>query len=283
MDDSNRLRALSTDMMTLHPWQEAGEDEGTWRIFADVSFGTALVGADPAIPVSFRLSLKRVRINLMLPATDPALTFAPHSIARKPGGTGAIQKKATAEKVAENRSSVEAAGGVSSVWAAGKAWIQAKVGSSTANTTRLEEETTTDTFSIVVSGNQIDQRTASWLVEATHADRLSRSPWDAAEARAVVKDAAHKTRRDGMEAGGIVFEAVCAREDLIVEDLQLKDPGLTVTLLESFHQKAKKAALTQYIRSELERNGLHAENIDSEFGKLTILNHLIESIDVRKD
>ena len=279
MENSNELRAF-TDVMTLYAWQQQTNDPARWQIFADVNFRTARIGAEPEIPVRFRLRLKRVEIKLVLPQSDPLLSLDPNFIARDDGGTGLVREKTTRIDGTEAGKSRKRSLSLSAIWKL----LQPALGAENTNNSKthsaISKEAEEEMFRMQVTGSIASSRIATWEVEARETETLQRSPWDAARPRAVVVDNGHAGRRYGMEAGGIRFEAVCAREDLEIDQVELKDRDWIRTLTESSYRRAQEAAVNQHIRDELQKNGLAAENIEDRYGRIVILDRLITNFDV---
>lgn len=60
----------------------------------------------------------------------------------------------------------------------------------------------------------------------------------------------------------------CRREDLVIEDLEVKDAGIWDAAKKRLGFKNRMAAAISYIRDRLSDEGLEVNNIEDVFGKL---------------
>lgn len=283
MSNANQLRAF-TEVTTIHAWQESNDGGKTLKIYADVSFRTVGVGAEPEIPVRFKLSLKRAKINLILPRSDPALVFEKKELARSEKGMDPSPIKTTREKLSRRKKFAELTSSIVAKFGGLlDAGISSKISHEVEKESKVVTETTEEQFKMRVSGNIISDSVAAWHVEAQSSDRLAHSPWDASTPRATIRDTAFEGRRDGVEAGGISFEISCAMDDLIIEEVEIKNPTMKQRLNGSAYKAAADAAIIQYIRDELRKSGLESRYIEDKFGSVTLANRLVGLGDVRED
>lgn len=277
MNAGNRLRALA-DVVTLDPIQElVPERAGRYNIYADVFFQTVRIGAEDETPIRFRLSLKRAEVLLRLPETDPLLHIDFGSVQRKPEQERSKSRRLKVEQGEKFQKAQKIAS--SSLFSS----LALKLGFSTEGQKAqdkdirrtIEEEE--EIFSMRVVGRRLNAKEARWSVEAGDAAVLRNAPWDQNTPLAVVVDQGFEDRRPGMEAGGITFEIRCTREDLSIDEVELKSPSLLQKHSQSSNRRAQTMAINQYIKSQLSERHLDASNIEDPFGSITLLNALIEN------
>jgi hypothetical protein len=73
-------------------------------------------------------------------------------------------------------------------------------------------------------------------------------------------------------------EVKCRREDLIIEDLEIKDETLWQAAKRKAGFKNRLAAAESYIREHLSKEGLEVKNIEDVFGTVTLGSVTAESV-----
>jgi len=73
------------------------------------------------------------------------------------------------------------------------------------------------------------------------------------------------------------LEVRCRREDLLIEDLEIKDEGLWASVKEKAGFMNRMAAAESYIRDQLTSLGLEVGNIEDKFGRLSLASVIAHS------
>jgi hypothetical protein len=259
----NRKRAFA-DAVTIEAWHEDfSSGKVAVDLHADVVFGTARVGGEPESPVRFRLSIKRAEVVIIVPETEP-VSIDKSSVSRDtPEIHGRLietiqRKDATTLKASASASLSTSAIGVSGLAAAETA-LHADQKLSISGPVRL----------ISVTQSKTDDGEYRWIVLPRTRPFLEGRPWDPnKEPRLKLVDK-RKDRKKSIPPT-VRVEVRCRREDLLIEDLSVKD----VTLWERMKAKAgfknKLAAAESYIRDRLTEEGLEVKNISDVFGQVTL-------------
>jgi hypothetical protein len=163
---------------------------------------------------------------------------------------------------------------VSPVTASGRLKVQLEAGVSQSASKKLS-------FSgaarlMIVTQSQTDDDQYRWTVESRSQRPLAGRPWDAAkEPRLTLID----RRKDKSKSipPTVRVEVRCKREDIVIEDLEVKDETLwaSVKARAGFHNRM--AAAESYIRDRLTEEGLEVKNISDIFGELTLASTTAES------
>ncbi len=266
-NNANRLRAFA-DLVSLDAWHENFTDDRVRaQLYADVTFRTARVGAEASCPLRFRLSLRRAEVHLTVPKTEP-LTIDPITVARTVPEQS--RKRTTTRETAEEDLSEARVGAALSGSSRGVS-AQIKGGTSGAHRssglTRISE--LREVYKIRVELTKSPDSDYRWEVSADDEDLLQGAAWNAKEPRATLV-LNTKLTSSKIQPGGVRFEVRCLREDLIINDVELKDPTLFDRLRQSIFPANKAMVAVQYIRDELLRSGLQASNVEDKFGLFTL-------------
>ena len=102
-------------------------------------------------------------------------------------------------------------------------------------------------------------------IEPNRGDRLDGQPWSADIPRAKLRDT--KADRKRGEPPEVTIDIRCRREDLIIEDIQFKDTSF-IDFLKL--PRAKRIAVEQYIKAEIERVGLYCGDLAEPFSRIVL-------------
>lgn len=264
----NRIRAF-TEVVSLDAWHDDFDKvDGRASVFADVVFRTARVGGEADCPIRFKLRLKRAEIHLIIPDSEP-LRIDPASVARTPI-RDAMKRSITTEDSRQLTQRLEA----DAKLALGSS--KATKIAASASSKQGEQVQTKETVQVVseelllqVSCTISPEGNYRWDVDSFDHTPLKGTPWDAREPRATLIDEGGQSR-NGLAPGGVRFEARCTREDMIIEEIEIKDPNLWDRLKHGAFPKTKEMVVEQYIREELIKEGLEAQNIEDKYGLVTL-------------
>ncbi|WP_325060917.1 hypothetical protein [Vitreimonas sp.] len=260
----NKTRAFS-DVVTVDAWhQPFSETGGRVDLHADVVFGTARIGAEKESPVRFRLSLRQAELIVVVPELEP-ISVDVMSVSRDAPDTQGRVRKSFAQE-AQGRLGGGFAVTVSP--AAPSASMSASAEATQAVRQKSDVELTSEVTAFVVTHSQTSEGHHRWRLEPIANKQLVGRPWKAAEApRLTLVD-----ERDGSHeiAGAVRVEVRCRREDLLIEDLALKDQTVWDSLKGQKGEKNRMAAAISYIRDRLVETGLEFDSIEDPFGVITL-------------
>jgi hypothetical protein len=74
------------------------------------------------------------------------------------------------------------------------------------------------------------------------------------------------------------IEVVCAKEDIAVDDIQVKSGGGMKSLPLTFNHDNRRAAAEAYIRTKLFELGLEAADFDDPYGRISIADVIARSV-----
>ncbi|WBT39182.1 hypothetical protein [Hyphomicrobium sp. DMF-1] len=261
---SNRLKAFA-DLVSVDAWHDAfkGKRKGV-DLHADIVFGTARVGQDTDVAITFRLSVTRADVVIVLPDGEP-IGVDPSSVRRddphptvkrtqtfETKSEGAITAKVKAELGVEPAASFAA---------------NAHVSSGVTNTEKLVATTTAPPVLVTLSTTA--DGSYRWTCTPLTGRKLQGRGWDAATEPCLKLLDGRKTESH-LIAPTVRIEVGCLREDLIIEDLELKDPTIWETVRHRTGFKNRMAAAEAYIRNELMAHGLKVGALDQRFSPITL-------------
>lgn len=214
---NNRLKAFA-DLVSVDAWHDTFKGRRRdANLYADVVFGTARVGQEQDAEVTFRLSIARAEVVIVVPDNEP-IRVDPRSVKRDDPfpnvkRTHTVETK-TAETVAGQAKIALGAKPSASLNASTQASSDVSnteklVITSTAAPVRVTLSTTADGF-------------YRWTCSPLSDSKLEGRGWDAAtEPRLRLIDG--RVSSSQTIAPAVRIEVGCLREDLVIEDLELKE------------------------------------------------------------
>ena len=130
---------------------------------------------------------------------------------------------------------------------------------------------------MIVTSSKTDEGHYRWIIKPTASQVLEGRPWDATKQPRLKIIDKRRDRSKGIPPT-VRVEVRCRREDLLIDDLQIKDQGLWEKAKGRIGFKNKMAAAISYIRDRLTEEGLEVENIEDIFGNVTLASVTAESI-----
>jgi hypothetical protein len=272
-NSDNRKRAFA-DVVTIDAWHETFVGEvATVDLHVDVVFGTARVGGEAQSPVRFRLSVKRAEIVLIIPDSEP-VSVDRRSVSRDtPGLQGHFTEVIQQTTQANIKGRVSTSVSMASVKASASA--EANAAASRSESKKLEVSATVQ-FMVVTQSNDADGQ-YRWLVEPRAKETLEGRPWDAIKQPRLKLVDQRRDRSKGIPPT-VRVEVRCRREDLHIQDLEIKDESLWEAAKRKAGFKNKIAAAESYIRDHLSKEGLEVRNIEDIFGTVTMGSVTAESV-----
>jgi len=269
----NRRRAFA-DVVTIDAWHdEFAEGVSTADLHADVVFGTARVGGEASAPIRFRLSVKRAEVVVIVPELEP-VSVDIRSVSRD-----APDLEGRVTEVLERSTQANAKGQMSiraSQTALG-ADASAEFGAQSSLSTSKKLEMSARVQLIIVIQSKTDDGQYRWLLEPGSTTVLKGRPWDAVNQPRLKLVDNRKDRSKGIPPT-VRVEVRCRREDLRIDDLEIKDEGLWQSVKERVGFRNRMAAAESYIRDRLSEEGLEVKNLEDIFGQITLGSTIAQSI-----
>ena len=278
----NNRKQVFADLVSLEAWHdEFTTSNSRAPLSANIVFGQANMGAGEHSKITFRLRVKRAELVVII-GNDPA-RIDPREVARFITETK-IQRKILREKERSGAVKGEASAGASlktgpSLGA--KASAEGELRASRKETIEQSEELSV--FEITQSKD--NDQNYRWIIEHIDGEALDGAPWDPAEtplATIIDKRGGKKTSL----APTVQLAVRCRREDLVIEDLQVKKPETVKgwnkdKKMEDVH-RANILAAEALIRNRLTEYGLHAPDISEEFSQIILGRVFAEALPVKK-
>lgn len=266
VSNSNRARIFA-DVVSVDAWHRSFDSEcAVADLHADVIFQEARVGGEAASPVRFRLRLRRAEVVIVIPETETSLRVLKDSVARDALDTEVTSRTRVARKTAM---SGEAGGSLSAAPSEIKGSLKAGANAGIEETRTEETETESTQKLIVATQSKTIDGHYRWQLSPTQGEHLHGRGWDAAtEPRLKVED--RRSDRTKGISPTIHVEVRCKREDLIIEDLHVKDEARWKKYIGRPGFEKRMAAAESYIRSRLSEEGLEFGELNEDFADITI-------------
>jgi hypothetical protein len=271
--NDNRVRALA-DVVTIDAWHRAfhGKNRSA-DLHADVVFGLARVGGEIESPVRFRLSVRRAEVLVIIPENEP-LSVNRETVSRESSHAAGILTE-----VSEKKAKMHAKGDVESgIGLLGpSATIRASVGGDASISTNRKVEVSTPIRLFRTTQSKTEEGHYRWIVESETSNPLNGRPWDSSAPRLTLIDNGGEVSSKSLQPT-VRVEVRCRREDLIIEDIELKDESIWSNLTGRAGFNNRMAAAESYIRDQLIRLGLEVKNIEDKFGQLTMASATADAV-----
>jgi hypothetical protein len=272
-NSDNRRRAFA-DVVTIDAWHDAFDGvRSRTDLHADVVFGTARVGAERSSPVRFRLSIKQAEIVVLIPESEPVSVDVKSVSREAPRPSGQLTE------ISERETQNHAKGAISASVAPSALQASASVeaGAQATLSTRKKVEISAKIDFMIVTSSKTEDGHYRWVVRPGTGVFLEGRPWDAEKnPRLKIID----ERKDPTKSipPTVRVEVHCRREDLVIEDLEIKDEGVWQTAKSRFGFNNRMAAAISYIQDRLAEEGLEVKNIEDIFGHVTLASVTAQSV-----
>jgi hypothetical protein len=261
----NRQRAFA-ELKSIEAWHGEFTNEcKRVALHADVTFGTARLGGEPESKVRFKLSLQRAELIVILSDNEPAI-IDPSSVARNwqiLTGT----KSRRSKNLKSGSASFEAAVGISEAGANGSISASAKG----AMEGEYEETVTAteDVCRIRVSHARSEGKDQKWRFDPEFGALLEGKPWSANEKPLLDIIDQRIDSKKGIPPV-VTLELRCLREDLYIEDIEVKDPSLLDRVNPNWNSRNHQIAAEAYIRNKLIEHGLETGDLGDAYARLVL-------------
>lgn len=258
---NNRRRVLA-ELVSIDAWHEPFHiSQGSYGVHVELSFHEARLGSDdPESPVTFRACLRRA---LLIVSIESPLRIDRASIARS-----IPIKQAEHTKILRAKNQVRSEVGMKTSIEPRK--LAAAVGFSASiesDVSREDEIRFVQTLpETIVTARPQDGMRYRWDMEPSLSDHLSGQPWDPIEAPRM-KVILPKTI--GIDPA-IKVEIRCAREDLVISDIELKDKSMWSQLESRVRGDLSDATAVQHLKNLLIGADLEPGDIDNRFHEIIL-------------
>jgi hypothetical protein len=260
------VRRAFAEVVSIEAWhKDFTSKRKSVDVRADVAFGEARVDGGKTSPVRFKLRLRRAVLVAKIPQNEPG-SILKSSIYRA-DSHGEIKLMRRQKKEDKASAEIRTSAGVGHTGVHGEMNADLTAKTSFAHT---EEAQSTQKLSPVKADYRFDGANDAhqWLMSPSFANALDGRPWDA-RAQILFKFKDKRSADSKSVPPTLQFALVCRREDLIIEDIELKDRDLwsrvTATMTD-----AKMIAAETYIRDELLKYGLECGDLRENFSSLTL-------------
>jgi hypothetical protein len=260
----NRQKCF-TDVVSIDAWHEKSSDDGaTVDLHTDVVFVTARIGGEAQSKVHFRLSIKQAELVVIIPESEP-FAVDRRSVARFidiKTMTLSIEESTDAHGAIEGNTELGASPGKVS------ASVHAKLSANVERTVKETSKRTEERAPINITHRYLNSENSdSWTFQPVTDVALDGRPWDPLKSPPLLRLVDMRSNRKRGIAPSVRLVIRCAREDLDITDIELKDSNLLNGWIPS--KNGLKAA-EAYIRNKLEEVGLEIGDISDKFAKILL-------------
>ncbi|NOR63529.1 MAG: hypothetical protein GQ535_13670 [Rhodobacteraceae bacterium] len=242
---NDNIKRCLKNVVSLDGWIGEFADEGKANVHVDVVFRDALFGDKPDHTVTFKLTLKRAEVFLLVGDDDPIKVV--RSTIRRTVSDATISQKQ--ESTVEQSGKARAGGKVSKLGVPGHASTEGEINASKKTTNSSKQA-----IREYVVQHFVDGANPAWDVSRHDGKPMGGAPWDANhEPRLKVK---RKPPAGSNEQLAIKLELRCRRQDLVISEIAFIDPKKKSLFNTGKFQTQKLVAAEQVIKDELSDSGL---------------------------
>lgn len=276
-ENSDNRRRVFADVVSVDAWhQRFDSTHPKVDLHVDVAFGTARVGGEADSAIRFRLSVKQAEVVVVIPDTEP-VSVDTSSVAREgPDARGRLTETLEQTSHFHAKGGLAASVGKTDLFASASASVSAE-GDLTA-----KKKVEMSGWLMAATSSKTEEGYYRWIIKPTASRSLEGRPWDAnSKPRLKVIDT-RKDRSKGIPPA-VRVEVRCRREDLCIDELQVKDAKLWDQVKSRLGFKNRMAAAISYIRDRLSEEGLEIRNIEDIFGNVTLASVTAETVEQAHD
>ena len=264
-NSANRKKAFA-ELVSVEVWHDTfGSDVPSADLHVDVVFGTARVGGEVESPVRCRLSLKRADVVVVIPHSEP-LSIDKASVSRD-----APQFEGRIVKTRENSAAAKA--GASAFFGASNKGVNVALDATAEGQSSMTYSNKVEIAAVIklmdVTQSKTPDGSYRWTIKPMSAGILEGRPWNAHENPRLRVVDNRKDRTKGIPPT-LRIEVRCLREDLVIEELKMKNETIWRRLVSKNKRRNNVVAAECYIRDQMSKEGLEVVNIHDLFGELTL-------------
>jgi hypothetical protein len=270
-DARNRIRIFA-DVVTVDAWHPGFTPETPIvDLHADIVFRAARLGAETDSPVRFRLAIKRAEVVIVIPPNEE-VTVLKASVARDQSvKQGTLRRSADTSQTLHAGLKGQAKMGTSNP----KLSVAVHSGANYDSETKSQFLSETEVNLILVTQTKTPEGFYRWELEPASGRALEGRGWDAlTQPRLKLKD---KRRKKVGIPPTVHIEVRCRAEDLLIENITLKDDGLMKRLKRVTGFDNRRAAAQAYIMRRLSEEQLEFDNMSDPYGVVCLANVIAEA------
>lgn len=242
--NANIKRCLK-NVVSLDGWIGEFTDQGKANVHVDVVFRDALFGDKPDHRVTFKITLKRAEVFLIVD-DDAPFKIVKSTISRTVSDSITSQKQ---DSFVEHSGEADAAAKLSKVGLSG--------GASAKGTVKTSKKTTNSSEKAIreyAIQHFADGASPGWEINRSDGKSMGGAPWDANQEPRLKVKRNHPSGTN--EQLTIKLELRCRRQDLVISDIAFIDPKKKSLFNTGNFQTQKLVAAVQVIKDELCDSGL---------------------------
>lgn len=257
---NNAARAFS-EVVSVDGWRADFDENGHASVHVDVSFFEGLVGAEDEFEITFRVSLNRAVLRLVIPETEPIAVIQ-----------STVDREPTVEKIRKiiSESRVGKSGGVAlNAQLANPTKLGATGNLSAAKETARESRTeSTETISqFDIRQFKDRENNYCWEISGHEKRSMKGKVWDPVDQPRLSVKQTTKTKLDPV----MQVHVLCRRCDLRIEDVRQKNGSAIKNKFLLNREAAAKAAIKERILDE----GLNHPSAENDLIEIQIAESLI--------
>ncbi len=270
MNGNNQVRVFS-ELLAIDAWHKPLRyDGGTSSVHVDLSFHEGRIGGDdPAIPFVFRVRLKKATLSVKV---EQPLKIDRDSVARSIPVATAEHKRIVSLKESA-KMNANAGGKITT-----KSLMIAAGASASAGRDTLREEEVRfmqEIPRILATPKPKSAGEYAWELSASQADTMDGPPWNAKdEPRLSIKSLLIRQRIDPT----IKIAVSCRLEDIVIDDLRLKDNGIMSAIKHVIFSPINEAAAIQQLKLTLRDANLEFGEMNDIFSEILIADVLASEL-----
>ena len=261
-DLNSNTKKVFSEVVSVEAWHATFDKDGRAKVHVDLSFFEGLLGAENESAITFRVSLRRAVLKLVVPPNEPlAVLQAP--VDREPTLEG-IRKI-----MSESQSGLQSAGKISAKLTGDSLGVaasgEAKISKATATRTHTETTQGVSTFGI----RQFTDANGCycWEISPEMSDIMRGKVWDPVkQPRLTVKQTSSVKLPPVLEA-----HVLCRRGDIKIDKVEMKGKSA----LQNKFTRNRIAAAQAAIRDRILSLGLDHPDADNDLVEVKIAEALI--------
>lgn len=258
----NNLKQVFSDIVSVDAWYAAPDNNGRSKVHVDLSFRIGAIGAEDECEITFKISLKRAVLRLVVPVNEP-FDVIQSSVDRDPAieGVRHLMKERHTNINARGNAKVGAALSGIGVTASGQ--INTAVSDKNRTTTEISQKIST--FNIR-QYKDIDDHYC-WELTSETGQHLEGKVWDP------VKQPRFSVKQGASVAIPPILRAhvLCRRKDIDISEVRLKKGNLFLNKFLANRTAAAQAVIRQKILSL----GLDHPKADNDLIEIKIADTLV--------
>lgn len=249
-------------VISIDAWHsDFGSENHSASVHVDLSFLQAKMGEESSSPVRFHVSLRKAKLTFIVPENEP-IAVIQRSVARETPMKGSITRSSMEMN--------EASAGISG--ALNVSLHPSLSGKIDGRTSMSENSIATVSVSGEVSQFAVRQFNSNgrycWDISPLSNVKLSGKVWNPVEEPRLSIKRTAISRIDPT----CRFQISCKREDIVIEEIELKNRSV----LKDRFKHNRDAAAAAFLRKVLSEHGLESENFDESFSDVVMADMLVQ-------